>query len=175
VPAPVVVATVTPTSPTRAKAHGAAKAEKTAKAKPEETKLAAAAAPAPAADPKGAAKPAQPGDPSFDELLKEAGVQDGAKKAAAPKLAKKALTGDDITNGMSALSAKAQACYKGTQGTAMVKLIVAPSGKVTKVSVGGAFAGKPEGSCVANIAQSATFPPWDGGPQTVNYSYLLSE
>ena len=75
----------------------------------------------------------------------------------------------------SALASKAQACYKGTQGTASVKMTVAPSGKVTKVTIGGAFAGKPEGQCVSALAQSATFPPWDGGPQTVNYSYLLSE
>ena len=115
------------------------------------------------------------GDPSFDDLLKEAGVQDGTKKEAAPTLAKKSLSTEDITHGMGALAKQAQGCYKGTQGQASVKLTVAPSGKVTKVTVGGAFAGTPEGQCVAGIAQSASFPPWDGGPQTVNYSYLLSE
>ncbi len=115
------------------------------------------------------------GDPSFDDLLKEAGVQDGTKKEAAPTLAKKSLSTEDITHGMGALTKQAQGCYKGTQGQASVKLTVAPSGKVTKVTVGGVFAGTPEGQCVSSLAQGVSFPPWDGGPQTVNYSYLLSE
>lgn len=121
----------------------------------------------------GAAKGS--GDPSFDDLLKEAGVQDGTKKEAAPTLAKKSLSTADITHNMGALAKQAQGCYKGTQGQASVKLTVAPSGKVTKVTVGGVFAGTPEGQCVSSLAQGVSFPPWDGGPQTVNYSYLLSE
>lgn len=113
-------------------------------------------------------------DPSFDDLLKEAGV-DQKHKADKPKLDKKSLSGDDFKHGMAAVAAKAAACYKGTQGTAAVKLTVAPSGQVSKASVGGAFAGKPEADCVANAVKSASFPPWDGGPQSFNYSYLLSE
>jgi hypothetical protein len=46
---------------------------------------------------------------------------------------------------------------------------------VSKVSVLGAFAGKPEAACVTNAVKAATFPPWDGGPQTFGYSYLLAE
>jgi outer membrane biosynthesis protein TonB len=169
-PPPVETPAPAPVAHKAAPAHAAAPAAP--KAPKEDVKP--AAAPGPMTADKAATTP-KPGDPSFDDLLKEAGVQDGQHKQAAPKLAKKSLSFDDIKNGMSPLSGKAQACFKGTQGTAMVKLIVAPSGQVTKVSVGGAFAGKPEADCVAGIARSATFPPWDGGPQTVNYSYLLSE
>jgi hypothetical protein len=43
------------------------------------------------------------------------------------------------------------------------------------VTVSGAFAGTPVGACVEGAVQLATFPPWDGGPQSVNYSYLLAE
>lgn len=113
------------------------------------------------------------GEPSFDALLKEAGVEE--KKEAKPKLEKKSLTGEDFKKGMGGIASKAQGCYKGTQGTAMVKLTVAPSGKVTKVSVGGAFAGKPEGACVEAAVKSASFPPWDGGPQSFSYSYMLAD
>ena len=113
------------------------------------------------------------GEPSFDDLLKEAGVD--KKKEAKPKLDKKALSGDDFKHGMASVAAKAQSCYKGTQGTASVKLTIAPSGQVSKVTVGGQFAGGPEATCVSNAVKSAAFPPWDGGPASFNYSYLLSE
>jgi hypothetical protein len=113
------------------------------------------------------------GEPSFDALLKEAGVED--KKENKPKLEKKSLTGDDFKAGMGAIATKAQGCYKGTQGTASVKLTIAPSGAVTKVSVGGAFAGKPEAACVEAAVKAAKFPPWDGGPMSFTYAYMLSD
>jgi hypothetical protein len=115
----------------------------------------------------------QQAEQSFDSLLKEAGVED--KKDVKPKLDKKSLSGDDFKKGMSAVNGKAQGCYKGNQGTATVKLTIAPSGAVTKVSVGGQFAGKPEGTCVESAVKAATFPAWDGGPQSFNYSYMLSD
>ena len=114
------------------------------------------------------------GEPSFDALLKEAGVSD-MKKEAKPTLDKKSLSGGDIKSGMGSVAGKAQACYAGTQGTAQVKLTVTPDGKVSKVSVTGVFAGTPVASCVEAAVKSAQFPAWDGGPQSFGYSYLLSE
>jgi outer membrane biosynthesis protein TonB len=119
-------------------------------------------------------KPGGGEEPSFDALLKEAGVSD-AKKEAKPTLDKKSLSGADIKAGMSSVAGKAQACYAGTQGTAAVKLTVAPSGQVQKVTVTGVFAGTPVASCVESAVKSATFPAWDGGPQSIAYSYLLAE
>jgi len=114
------------------------------------------------------------GEPSFDALLKEAGVSD-QKKDTKPKLDKKSLTGDDFKKAMGAVEGKAKDCYKGTQGTALVKLTVAPSGSINKITVTGDFAGKPEASCVQSAIKAATFPPWDGGPQTFTYAVLLSD
>ena len=113
------------------------------------------------------------GEPSFDALLKEAGVQD--KKPEKVALEKKSLSGADIKKGMSSVASKAQACYAGQQGTAQVKLTVAPDGTVQKVAVTGVFAGTPVGACVASAVKSATFPAWEGGPQSFGYSYLLAE
>jgi hypothetical protein len=113
------------------------------------------------------------GEPSFDALLKEAGV--GEAKKDKPKLDKKSLSGGDIKTGMAAVAGKAAGCYQGTQGTATVKLTVAPSGQVTKVAVTGVFAGTPVASCVEAAVKSTSFPPWDGGPQSFGYSYLLAE
>ncbi|MEP6864434.1 MAG: hypothetical protein ABJE66_27680 [Deltaproteobacteria bacterium] len=112
-------------------------------------------------------------DKDFDALLKEAGVAD--KKAVKPKLDKKELSGEDFKKGMSAIAAKAAACYKGTQGSANVKLVIAPSGSVSKVTVSGAFAGKPEAACVSAAVKGASFPAWDGPPQSFGYPILLSE
>jgi hypothetical protein len=128
----------------------------------------------PAAAPKPeATKEKKAGDPSFDALLKEAGVNE--KKDTKPVLDRKELSGSDFKSGMAAISAKAQACFKGTQGTATVKLVIASSGHVSKVTVSGVFAGKPEADCVVSAVKSATFPAWDGGSQSMGYSYLLSE
>ncbi|MEO8704825.1 MAG: hypothetical protein ABI867_32535 [Kofleriaceae bacterium] len=117
---------------------------------------------------------AKDGEPDFNDLLKEAGV-DQTKKTDKPKLDKTSLNGTDFKNGMNAVRAKAQACFNGTQGTANVKLTVAPSGQVSKVSVTGQFAGTPVAGCVESAVKSASFPAWDGGPQSFGYSYLLSE
>lgn len=113
------------------------------------------------------------GEPSFDALLKEAGVQD--KKPAKVALDKKSLSGADFKKGMSAVAGKAQACYAGTQGTAQLKLTVTPEGAVQKVAVTGVFAGTPVAKCVETAVKGATFPAWDGGPQSFGYSYLLAE
>jgi hypothetical protein len=178
-PAPVVEPVVPPPPPAPASAprgelvskHAPSKIT-TGKAAGGESKqdVKPAAAPAPKS---GKAKDAN-GDPSFDDLLKEAGVNE-TKKPAAPVLARKSLSGGDIKQGMSSVAAKAQACFAGTQGTASVKLTVSPSGHVDKVTVGGPFAGTAVGNCVAAAVHGASFPPWDGAPQSINYSYLLSE
>lgn len=113
-------------------------------------------------------------DPSLDDLLKDAGGND-IKKTDKPKLEKKSLSTSDITSGMGAVGGQARACFKGTQGQANVRLTVTPDGHVSKVSVSGVFAGKPEAACVEAAVRSASFPAWDGGPQSFNFSYLLSE
>jgi hypothetical protein len=119
-------------------------------------------------------KGSEEGEPNFDDLLKEAGV-DKQKKIEKPKLANKELSGDDFKKGMNAVAGKATACYKGTQGMASFKVTVAPSGQVKSVAVTGVFAGKPEADCVEKAVRGATFPAWDGGPQSFSYSYLLAE
>lgn len=148
--------------------------------KPEPEKQIGAAPPA--APAKAAAKPsiaaaggapADGSEPSFDALLKEAGVQEETSKG--PKLDKKSLSGADIKSAMGGVAGKAQGCYAGTQGTASVKLTVAPNGKISKVKVSGPFAGTPTAACVESAVRGAEFPAWDGGPQSVSYSYLLAE
>jgi hypothetical protein len=157
----------------KAAAKGKPKQADTSKGAAPEVKKAAAPDDKKPAD-KGKADKGKDDEPSFEALLKEAGV-DSTKKPDRPKLDKKELSGDDFKRGIGAVAKKAQGCYKGTQGTAVVKITIAPSGAVSKASVVGAFAGTPEGDCVTRAVQGASFPAWDGGPQSFTYSYLLSE
>ena len=113
------------------------------------------------------------GEPDFDQLLKEAG--DEKPKEVKPKLERTALSAGDFKKGMAAVQGRAQKCYDGTQGTASVKLTIAPSGQVSKVVVSGQFAGTPVAACIEAAVKGASFPAWDGGPQSMGYSYLLSE
>lgn len=128
---------------------------------------------APKPEPTKTDKPAE-GQPDFNELLREAGV-DPNKPAKKPKLERTELGVSDFRKGMSAVAGQAKGCYNGTQGIAKIALTVAPSGKVTKVAVSGVFAGTPVAACVEAAVKGATFPPWDGGPQSLHYTYLLSE
>jgi hypothetical protein len=116
---------------------------------------------------------------SLEDLLAQAGggPTDIVKKDDKPKTDKKALDATDIRKAMSALNPKAQACYAkfGVSGSVGVKLTVAPTGEIKKAVVTGAAAGTPTGDCVAEVVGHAKFPIWDGAPQTVTYSYFLSE
>lgn len=176
----VATTTATPPPPTThdhhhtkaAIAKATSKANKTPEAAPTGPAV-AVAAPVPTtqpADPKTDAK--KPKD-EIEALLSQAGTDRPKPEKTKPD--NKSLSGADFKSGMAGIAAKAQACYKGTQGTVSVKLTVAPSGKVSRAAVVGDFAGKPEGVCVQNAVKGAAFPAWDGGPQSFNYSYLLTE
>ncbi|MCE9579482.1 MAG: hypothetical protein K8W52_40545 [Deltaproteobacteria bacterium] len=122
------------------------------------------------------------GAKSLDQLIDDAagGPTTGGGGSKAPEKAvldKKELTSNDIRKGMGSATSTAKACFDqfGVAGTVGVRAVVAPSGQVTKVVATGSFAGTPTGSCVAAAVQGVSFPPWDGAPMTINYSYLLSE
>jgi hypothetical protein len=96
-------------------------------------------------------------------------------KSSKPRPDRTSLSGDDIERAMTAVAGQARACFAGTRGTASLRLTVAPSGRIAQVVVTGAFAGTPEGACVKRVVLGATFPAWDGAPQSFDYSYLLSD
>ena len=98
-----------------------------------------------------------------------------SETAASDKPKPKTLTAEAFKQRMSTLGDKAHTCYKGTMANVMVKLTVAPSGKITKSVVSGPYAGKPEGDCVANLVKDVTFDAWDGAAQTYSYAFLLSD
>jgi hypothetical protein len=140
----------------------------------------------------GAATDAKVGDsppkdkPKLDGAVIGAGDKDelgigdvmrggGTKKDAGPK--KTELSGKEIRAGLTAVTGAAKGCYDkyGISGTVKVKVTIEPSGKVSKVSATGEFAGTPTGDCVAAAVRSATFPSWDGAPMSTTHVVLLSD
>jgi hypothetical protein len=94
------------------------------------------------------------------------------KKAERTELASK-----DMRAGLSKIEGKAKSCYDkyGIAGTAKVKLTIDPKGTVSKATATGEFAGTPTGDCVVAAVKSATFPDWDGAPQSTTFVVLLSD
>ena len=58
-------------------------------------------------------------------------------------------------------------------GTASVRVVFAPSGRVTSSSViEGSFAGTPQGGCIATTYKAAVIPPFDGADMAVTTSLV---
>ncbi len=170
-PPPVEIAATTPVSPKSVGKSVAKPGKLKVESKPSDAKP---EVPSKKPESKSVGKePPKEGEPDFNDLLKEAGVKDPTKAKA--KLDKKSLSGGDFKAGMNSIAGKASACYAGTQGTAIVKLTIAPSGAVSKASVSGPFAGTAVAACVEAAVRGASFPAWEGGPQSFGYSFLLSE
>jgi hypothetical protein len=114
----------------------------------------------------------------LDEELPD-GITKGAVgkklKSGKPRSDRTALSGNDIERAMTAVAGQARACFAGRRGRAALRLTVEPSGRISQVVVIGPYAGTPMGTCVARAVQAATFPVWDGPPQSFDYSYLLSD
>lgn len=71
---------------------------------------------------------------------------------------------------LEASAAAAMSCRRPETppGAARVSVTFAPSGRVTTATVAGAFAGTPEGGCIARTFRAARVEPFDGGLVTVH-------
>jgi len=75
-----------------------------------------------------------------------------------------ALSKNALLAGLRGVQPLIHACYlrHKVEGTAMVNVVIAKSGKVAKATVTGKFADTPTGACVAAAVKTASFPPSDG-------------
>lgn len=64
-------------------------------------------------------------------------------------------------------------CAAGRHGAAIVRATVRPDGRVSSAVVTGAFAGTPQGSCIARAMRSVRLPPFSGAPVVVNYPFAF--
>ena len=65
------------------------------------------------------------------------------------------------------------ACSASRHGAAPVEVSIGPSGRVRNAVVGGAFAGTPEGSCIARAVRTAKFPAFSAEDFRVTFPYQL--
>lgn len=133
----------------------------------------------------GKARPTSAQEPTAQDIDvrdtpgQDATARDARKKAKTksdkPAIASASLSQDDFARGMTAVAVQVRACGGGTRGSAVLQVSVSPSGRVATAKVSGVFAGTPVAACVERAVASATFPPWNGAPQTLGYSYLLAD
>lgn len=155
------------------------KKDKSAPAKPgSEPKAATPSAPSPAPSAPAPAPKKKGGKDDLDELLNSAspgGDKKAEKKEAADDNLPEQLEKGQIVGGMGKIKSTVYNCYLQYKvpGVAMVAVTIGKSGKVSSASVGGELAGTPTGACVERAVKSATFPPFKGPSQSVNYPFQL--
>ena len=118
------------------------------------------------------AEPPRPAKGSLDDLLNNAAPKAANRPKVADDDGKKGGGGESagalqqhaLVAGFNAVRPKVAACYNQFKvpGTAMVNVVIAKSGKVSKADVTGKFAGTPTGQCVEAAVKTASFPPSDG-------------
>lgn len=85
-----------------------------------------------------------------------------------------APTRDEIKAAFEALRSELTTCAAGSQGTALLHVtITGPTGRATYSIVEGAFAGTPEGSCMARAARAASFPRFAQPTLKASYPFAL--
>jgi len=81
---------------------------------------------------------------------------------------------EDVQRVMEGLQPALLACVTSGHGLTHVQVTVMPNGRTRGVRVTGAFAGSPDGSCMARAARSVQFPQYEGDePVTLRYPYRL--
>ncbi len=118
--------------------------------------------------------PARPSDPILDELSRPAPP---APPPAAPSTGRDKLSHDEIKTGLDAVEPRVHACYEKwrVSGRVTLKLRIGQDGRVADAAPEPPFAGTDTGACVAAAARAATFPPFDGAPLSLRYTFTLSE
>lgn len=117
---------------------------------------------------------AQPGDL---EAAASVDVAHGEAAQAAAEPPAEALpeapSREQIILGFEAVRASVEACAAGAHGVATAKVTLAGAGRVANAVIEGAFAGTPQGSCMARAVRKAQFPRFASPTFTVAYPFAL--
>lgn len=165
-----------PSPPPPAPAATTTAPKKSRPAETEAPKPATAPAPASASASREPPKPTKP-EKTADEILDIVSKPAEPPPPAAPKVGVEKLSHEQIKAGMAAVEAAVQRCYDQNKvaGQAMVNVKIDAAGKVTAVTVTGAFAGTPTGACVSKAVEGAHFDAFDGPPMNIKYQFKLEE
>jgi hypothetical protein len=82
-------------------------------------------------------------------------------------------TRDEIKRALEAIRPALKTCIGAAHGTTIANVTIAGSGRVSYGSIEGAFAGTPQGSCMARALRSATVPRFAAASMTVRFPYVL--
>jgi len=80
---------------------------------------------------------------------------------------------EQIKSGIEAVRAALQSCAGVLHGTVTARLTIAATGRVTSATIEGAFAGMPEGSCMARALRNASFVRFSSPSLQVTYPFRL--
>jgi hypothetical protein len=80
---------------------------------------------------------------------------------------------EEIRSGIENVHAALQSCAGAAHGMTTAKLNIAGSGRVASATIEGAFAGTPQGSCMARALRSAAFPRFSTATLQVTYPFRL--
>lgn len=82
-------------------------------------------------------------------------------------------TREEIKSAVEALRATLQACAGTGHGLTTARITIVGNGRVSSANIEGAFAGTPEGSCMARALRTATFPRFSAPTLQVTYPFRL--
>lgn len=77
------------------------------------------------------------------------------------------------SSALGAAASAAKGCL-GVSSTGSIRVVFAPSGKVSSAVVqSGPFAGTPQGGCIADAFRAARVPAFDGADVSVSKSFVI--
>jgi hypothetical protein len=82
-------------------------------------------------------------------------------------------TRDEIKRALEAIRPALETCIGAAHGTTFANVTIASSGRVRYTSIEGAFAGTPQGSCMARALRTATVPRFAADSMTVRFPFVL--
>jgi hypothetical protein len=79
----------------------------------------------------------------------------------------------DVVAGFTAIRGELSRCAAGKVGIVEIRATISGNGRISNAVVSGVFQGTPEGSCMARVARSASFPPFSQPKLEVTFPVAL--
>jgi hypothetical protein len=114
------------------------------------------------------------GDEDQDAAANETATA-SSKAKPAKKAAKRGFSRDAARSAVFGAANRASGCRtkKGPKGRGRATVTIAPSGRVTGVSVSGPFSGTKSGRCIASVFRSVRVAPFAGSSVTLGKSFTV--
>jgi hypothetical protein len=93
--------------------------------------------------------------------------------AASPQITQQDLSRTQVQNSLESVRSQLQSCAAGVHGRTTANVTISGAGRVTYATIEGAFAGTPQGSCMARALRGAQFPQFASPQLRVRYPFAL--